>query len=72
MAFYISKTNKNASDPCRTNTSDTFVSRGYDTENEAFAVLSKIDRKIYGDHRIVEYTHINNELTIRTCRQPFQ
>jgi len=70
MAFYISKTNKNA-DPCRTNTSDTFVTKGYDTENEAFAVLSKVDPKTYSDYCIVEYTHIDNELTISTCRQPF-
>jgi len=71
MAFYISKTNTAATDPCRTNTSDTFVTKGYDTENEAFAVLSKVAREAYGDYRIVEYTHINNELTISTCRQPF-
>ncbi len=68
MQYYISKT-KNAFNPCDTNTPDTFVSRGYDTENEAFAVLSKVDRKTYGDYCIVEYTPPKLEKS--SPRQPF-
>jgi hypothetical protein len=39
MQYYISKT-KAAFNPANTNTPDTFVSRGYDTREEAKAVLA--------------------------------
>ena len=40
--FYISKT-KAAFNPCDTNTPDTFVSRGYDTREEAAEALEVIE-----------------------------
>lgn len=42
MQYYISKT-KAAFNPCDTNTPDTFVSRGYDTREEAAEALEVIE-----------------------------
>ncbi len=69
MAFYISKTNTAATDPCRTNTSDTFVTKGYDTREQAFEAMKEYN--FSKGYCVIEYTHIENVLTISTCRQPF-
>ena len=67
MAYYISKTNKNASDPCRTNTSDTFVSRGYDTREEAKSVLATMPF----DSDLCIIQHDPNKTPTQRLKQPF-
>ena len=67
MAFYISKTNTAATDPCRTNTPDTFVSRGYDTREEAKAVLATMPF----DSDLCVIQHDPNKMPTQRLRQPF-
>ena len=71
--FYVSKTNTAATDPCRTNTSDTFLTKGFTTYEQAVTELHNIahEQKTFKGLVVIEYTHIENVLTISTCRQPF-
>ena len=64
--FYVSKT-KNSFNPCDTNTPDTFVTRGFDTEDEAFAVLATMP--FDSDLRVIQYNA--NKMPTQRLRQPF-
>ncbi len=72
--FYISKT-KAAFNPCDTNTPDTFVSRGYDTREEAaeaLEVIEAIDNMLAEDKSnlcIISYNP--NKMPTQRLRQPF-
>jgi hypothetical protein len=75
MAFYISKT-KNAFNPCDTNTPDTFVSRGYDTREEAaealeiFEAFDDMLKEPKRNYCIIE--HDPNKMPTQRPKQPFQ
>ena len=64
--FYISKT-KAAFNPANTNTPDTFVSRGYDTREEAKAVLATMPF----DSDLCVIQHDPNKMPTQRLRQPF-
>ena len=72
--FYISKT-KAAFNPANTNTPDTFVSRGYDTREEAaeaLEVIEAIDNMLAEDKSnlcIISYN--TNKMPTQRLRQPF-
>jgi len=65
MQYYISKT-KVAFNPANTNTPDTFVSRGYDTKEEAKAVLATMPF----DSDLCIIMH-NPDKTTQRPKQPF-
>jgi len=64
--FYISET-KATFNPAETNTPDTFISRGYDTYEEAKCELEKMPFNRF--LRVVE--HIAPELGQPSPKQPF-
>ena len=66
MQYYISKT-KAAFNPANTNTPDTFVSRGYDTREEAKSVLATMPF----DSDLCIIQHDPNKTPTQRPKQPF-
>jgi len=73
IMFYISKT-KAAFNPANTNTPDTFVSRGYDTREEAaeaLEVIEAINTMLAEKSNLCIIEHDPNKMPTQRLRQPF-
>ena len=73
IMFYISKT-KAAFNPANTNTPDTFVSRGYDTREEAaeaLEVIEAINTMLAEKSNLCIVEHDQNKMPTQRLRQPF-
>ena len=71
--FYVSKT-KHAFNPASTNTPDTFISRGYDTREEAaeaLEVIEAIDTMLAEKSNLCIIEHDLNKMPTQRLRQPF-
>lgn len=66
IMFYISAT-KATFNPCDTNTPDTFISRGYDTREEAKKHLDTL----FIDNELCIIEHDPNKMPTQRLRQPF-
>ena len=71
--FYISET-KATFNPANTNTPDTFVSRGYDTREEAaeaLEVIEAINTMLAEKSNLCIVEHDQNKMPTQRLRQPF-